>query len=136
MLIIEPSDLSKKSLRRVEEAGWGICKVPRLKYFGIVIQTLSVEERRLDMFGKLFVWNMTQYSTALWLDSDSIAIRSLHSIFEKAKHIPGPGSAEPGPRIGASHNRPSYQTYLRRKQLGKPYEMMFNTGSFLIKPGR
>lgn len=140
LLIIEPSDLSRKSIRRVRQAGWGICRVPRLRYFGIIVQTLNVEERRLDMFGKLFIWNMTQYSAALWLDSDSIAVRSLHPIFTMANHIPGPGSAEPGPRVGASHNRPSYRNYLKRKHrtsvaLGKPVPMKMNTGSFLIRPG-
>lgn len=139
LLIIEPSDLSQKSIRRVQQAGWGICRVPRLKYFGITVQTLEwVEERRTDMFGKLYIWNMTQYSAALWLDSDSIAVKSLHPLFTKAHDIPGPGSSEPGPRIGASHNRPSYKEFLRRRhqKFGKPFEMNMNTGSFLIRPGK
>ena len=103
------------------------------------MQTLEgVEERRLDMFGKLYVWNMTQYSAALWLDSDSIAVKSLHPLFTKAYNMPGPGSPEPGPRIGASHNRPSYKEYVKRKkqQNEKPFEMNMNTGSFLIRPGK
>ena len=35
-------------------------------------------------FGKLFVWNMTQYDTVLWLDSDTVVANSLHTIFAKA----------------------------------------------------
>ena len=117
------------------------------------------------MFGKLFIWNMTQYSAVLWLDSDSIAVRSLHPLFAQADNIPGPGSAEAGPRIGATHNRPSYEMFLSKTQsqggtgqvmrinlqsiysqnslgqviIGNPYDydydLMINSGSFLIRPG-
>ena len=33
---------------------------------------------------KLYVWNMTQYSTLLWLDSDTLVVRSLHSLLARA----------------------------------------------------
>ena len=32
---------------------------------------------------KLFVWNMTQYDSLLWLDSDTVVADSLHTIFLK-----------------------------------------------------
>ena len=35
-------------------------------------------------YSKLFVWNMTQYDTVLWLDSDTLVADSLHTIFLKA----------------------------------------------------
>ena len=54
---------------------------------------------------------MTQYSVALWMDSDSLAVRSLHPLFDQATRIPPPRSAEPGPRIGAAYNGQYYVLY-------------------------
>ena len=36
-------------------------------------------------YSKLFVWNMTQYETILWLDSDTLVAESLTNVFEKAE---------------------------------------------------
>ena len=35
-------------------------------------------------YSKLFVWNMTQYQTLLWMDSDTIVARSIHKLFFRA----------------------------------------------------
>ena len=35
-------------------------------------------------YSKLFVWNMTQYRTLLWMDSDTIVARSIHKLFSRA----------------------------------------------------
>ena len=39
ILIIEPSSVTKKSVQTLSAAGWGICRVPRLKYFQVVFLT-------------------------------------------------------------------------------------------------
>ena len=31
-------------------------------------------------YSKLLVWNMTQYSSVLWLDSDTLVVASLHTL--------------------------------------------------------
>ena len=38
-------------------------------------------------YSKLFVWNMTQYGTLLWLDSDTIVARSIHKLFLRADRL-------------------------------------------------
>ena len=35
-------------------------------------------------YSKLFVWNMTQYQTLLWMDSDTIVTSSIHRLFLRA----------------------------------------------------
>ena len=35
-------------------------------------------------YSKLFVWNMTQYESLIWLDSDTLVAESLTVLFEKA----------------------------------------------------
>ena len=35
-------------------------------------------------YSKLFVWNMTQYQALLWMDSDTLAARSIHKLFLRA----------------------------------------------------
>ena len=51
-----------------------------------------------DAFGKLFVWNMTQYEVVLWLDSDTLAVRSLQPLLNLASRLSMPGSTDKGPR--------------------------------------
>ena len=80
---------------------------------------------------------MTQYSAALWLDSDTLAVRSLHPVLELAARIPPPGSEEPGPRIGAAYDGEWWQHLLSRHQPPPPGHVNddINTGVFIIKPG-
>ena len=49
----------------------------------IFFLTISFDQYTLS-HSKLFVWNMTQYDTVLWLDSDTVVADSLHTIFAKA----------------------------------------------------
>ena len=64
------------------EVGWGLCRVEMPDYLktGVIPQyTLA--------YSKLFVWNMTQYGTLLWLDSDTIVARSIHKLFLRADRL-------------------------------------------------
>ena len=92
LLILEPSVLKNESLRKLQEVGWGLCRVPKLT----VLPKLS--KRYADAFGKLYIWNMTQYDVALWLDSDVLVTRSLQHLLDLASRLPKPGSLEKGPR--------------------------------------
>ena len=80
---------------------------------------------------------MTQYSAALWLDSDTLAVRSLHPVLELAARIPPPESEKPGPRIGAAYDGEWWQHLLSRHQPPPPGHVNddINTGVFIIKPG-
>ena len=92
LLILEPSVLKNESLRKLQEVGWGLCRVPKLT----VLPQLS--KRYADAFGKLYIWNMTQYDVALWLDSDVLVTRSLQHLLDLASRLLKPGSLEKGPR--------------------------------------
>ena len=76
---------------------------------------------------------------ALWLDSDTLAVRSLHPLMELAARIPPPGSEEPGPRLGVAFNG-HYYKYLVRRGGERPRPGSFfyevNMGVFLIRPGQ
>ena len=63
-----------------------------MKYLQIKVARLS------DAFGKLFIWNMTQYDVALWLDADTMTLRSLQPLMDLASRLPKPGSPDKGPR--------------------------------------
>ena len=39
-----------------------------------------------------------------WVDSDSLVVSSLRPLLAQADRLPEPGSARPGPRIGASYD--------------------------------
>merc|ERR1711994_203835 len=100
---------------------------------------------------------MTQYSTLLWLDSDTLVVRSLHSLLARADRsmsyttlnrfkcswyfahrLVSPLDPRPGPRIGMVHDCDFYHyfldhgTYPDEEVKGYAYS---NSGVFLIKPG-
>ena len=79
LVIIEPASLNQTTLARLQEAGWGLChtEMPDIMMSGVIPQY------RLA-YSKLFVWNMTQYQTLLWMDSDTIVARSIHKLFLRA----------------------------------------------------
>ena len=41
---------------------------------------------------------MTQYEVAVWLDADTLVVRSLQPLMELAERLPSPGSRDKGPR--------------------------------------
>ena len=69
-------------------------------------------------YSKLLVWNMTQYSSVLWLDSDTLVVASLHTLLHHTVTRCGniaplgqlstavcarllrPSDPRPGPRLG------------------------------------
>ena len=59
---------------------------------------IQIPGRYSDSFGKLFIWNMTQYEVAVWLDSDTLVVGSLRPLMEQAARLPSPGSRDKGPR--------------------------------------
>ena len=72
-----------------------------------------------------------------WVDSDSLVVSSLHSLLAQADRLEEPGSARPGPRIGASYDGEWYDDVIYRGRvpaLGSPRDDI-NTGVFIIKPG-
>ena len=41
---------------------------------------------------------MTQYKVALWMDSDTLVMKSLQPLLDLSERLPMPGSREKGPR--------------------------------------
>ena len=89
-------------------------------------------------FGKLFVWNMTQYETVLWLDSDTLVVQSLTNVFSKADALLSAKDAGPGPRLGMVHDCEYYLHHANTglwPAPGSP-EDYANSGVILLKPGQ
>ena len=95
LLVIEPHDLASATLAKLEEVGWGLCHVtvpPFLQSGTIPQYTLSYRWLAVVcvilcchlVTSKLYVWNMTQYSALLWLDSDTLVVTSLHTLLARA----------------------------------------------------
>ena len=107
-------------------------------------------------YSKLFVWNMTQYRALLWMDSDTIAARSIHKLFlradrcEKTTRILSVQfltlqirlldfkDEKAGPRIGMTHDCDFYRHFLdngKYPEEGLKGVAYSNSGVMLIKPG-
>lgn len=73
-LTSKPLDSAAWSCLR--EMGWQRCVVDRIKPLD-EISIRIYEPRFLDQFTKLHLWNMTMYDTLLYLDSDTLTLRSI-----------------------------------------------------------
>lgn len=69
---------------------------------------------------------------AVWMDSDTLAVGSLHTLFDLSSSLSEPGSAEPGPRIGGAFAR---EHFTRLQRHGDRTTVKINTGVFIVKPG-
>ena len=72
-----------------------------------------------------------------YMDSDTMVVSSLQPLLAQAERLEEPGSARPGPRIGASYAAQWYDEVIsrgKRPTLGSTQDA-FNTGVFIIKPG-
>ena len=88
-------------------------------------------------FSKLFVWNMTQYETVLWLDSDTLVVQSLNKVFSKADALLSPKDSRAGPRLGMVHDCEYYFHHANTglwPAPGSPGDYA-NSGVILLKPG-
>ena len=90
-----------------------------------------------DAFGKLHVWNMTQYERLVWMDSDTLAVSSLHPLLDLAERLEDPASQRAGPRIGGSYDGGWYRHLIYNGTIPTPGSVRdyINTGVFVIKPG-
>ena len=62
ILIIEPSTVTNKSLQALSASGWGICRVPRLEYFKVVLEFWKGFKERKLLF-RLIHSNWTQWQS-------------------------------------------------------------------------
>ena len=107
-------------------------------------------------YSKLLVWNMTQYSSVLWLDSDTLVVASLHTLLHHTVTRCGniaplgqpstavcarllrPSDPRPGPRLGMVRDCEYYFALERGDQHrpGQGAEGDFsNSGVILLRPG-
>ena len=66
----------------LREMGWQRCVVDRIKPLD-EIAIRMYEPRFLDQFTKLHLWNMTMYDTLLYLDSDTLTLRSISHLLHR-----------------------------------------------------
>ena len=52
-----------------------------------------------------------------WVDSDSLAVSSLQPLLAQADRLEEPGSARPGPRIGASYDGEWWDDVIYRRYI-------------------
>ena len=76
LLIADEVSLQENTIQSLERLGWRLCRVEMPRY----LKTGTSPEYQLSHI-KLLVWSMTQYSRLLWLDNDTLVIRSLEKLF-------------------------------------------------------
>lgn len=59
--------------------------VHELALYDLVGEETSVPERLQDQFAKLNMWNMTQYSSIAYLDSDAFPLANIDQVFDVVK---------------------------------------------------
>ena len=76
LLIAEEVSLSEVTTQRLEQIGWRLCRVEMPGY----LKTGTSPEYQLSHI-KLLAWGLAQYTTLLWLDTDTLVVRGLHQLF-------------------------------------------------------
>ena len=76
LLIADEVSLQENTIQSLERLGWRLCRVEMPKY----LKTGTSPEYQLSHI-KLLVWSMTQYTRLLWLDTDTLVVRSLEKLF-------------------------------------------------------
>ena len=76
LLIAEEISLSEGTIERLERLGWRLCRGEMPEY----LKTGTSPEYRLSHI-KLLAWGLTQYTTLLWLDTDTLVVRGLEQLF-------------------------------------------------------
>ena len=76
LLIADEVSLQENTIQSLERLGWRLCRVEMPKY----LKTGTSPEYQLSHI-KLLVWSMTQYTRLLWLDTDTLVVRSLEQLF-------------------------------------------------------
>jgi len=66
----------------LREVGWQRCVVDRIVPLDEAA-TQSMQSRWLDQFTKLHLWGMTMYDTLLYLDSDTLTLRSIDHLLHR-----------------------------------------------------
>ena len=102
----------------LDRAGWNVlCRVPK-----IVHPTVSDGNRfhEAALYSKLNAWGLTEYDAILYLDSDTLVVRSPLSLF--TFHLPA--MLFRGSTLGACRDRPA------------KFSESFNGGVLLIIPGK
>jgi alpha-N-acetylglucosamine transferase len=79
MVMLYTSRLRNSSVQKLEDAQWRLMRVTSIDF----PQSQNVQpkhQRYLKMFSKLHVFNLTQYASVLYIDSDALVISSLLDI--------------------------------------------------------
>ena len=116
---------------RLRIAGWKRCTVKRIA----PLDEKGTFGRFKDQFSKLHVWAMIVYKTVLYLDSDTIAVKSVDHLLQlnlSGKHIGaahdfGEGSWRPTFNMGVFVIHPNMSEYNRLVAMQRDPSIKFET---------
>jgi alpha-N-acetylglucosamine transferase len=99
----------------VNKSGWKICQVNKIS----ARDEQNTFARFRDQFTKLILWNMTEYKSVVYFDSDTFVINNIVSLLEVYKRINN-----------------TYKIAVTKDIRGGKWMNTFNMGVFSIKPNR
>ena len=112
--------------------GWQRCVVDRISPLNEAA-TQSREYRFLDQFTKLHLWGMTMYETLVYLDSDTITLRSIGHLLNHQLHNKKIGASAQtwygkfeGFNMGVAMIHPDIHEYERLLTLQKDLSVQFD----------
>ena len=128
-MILHPDPLDGASLSLLESSGWRLCHLPRLPPPRPMSQLYG------GHFNKLYVWNMTDYASALFLDSDTYVRRDINPLLNMTSLLAPPGTRGKED-VGGAVARIGVAYDWGMTALTGQWEDKFNSGVFLLRPGR
>ena len=128
---LESRPLSATNWARLRAVGWKRCTVHRIA----PTDEISTFPRFRDQFTKLHLWGMVMYTTVLYLDADTLVVRSMDAIlntplgssFMAAGRDYAAGQWRQGFNMGVFVVRPDRLEFARLKRLQKFGVIAFET---------
>ena len=115
ILELKEKPLKENIKAMLSKEGWSFCVIDRIK----PRDEENTLPRFRDQFSKLILWNMTEYKSLLYFDSDTFVIKNINNLLNSFQYL------NDSLRIGCTRDIRS----------GK-WQSTFNMGIFTIKPNK
>ncbi len=95
MIVLTLPGISREAKRRLRYLGADVWDLPLLSH-ETKIKTDETDQRKLHLFSKLLLWNMTEFDAVLYLDSDTMVLQNIDDIFRSRRDFMAAADVLPG----------------------------------------
>lgn len=134
LVAMHTSDVPGDALEFLRRAGWTLRKVEYVQACDNLYQEYCLKTRFADVFTKLRIFELVEYSKVLLLDADLLVRENIDDLFD----LPAPAAMARGPWSGYDHGEPIEGQFFFSGSRGGPWSWGqsggINAGVMLLEP--